>query len=113
MAVEDYIEVYRILISIAFVISAFNWIGYTVLAPWYKSVLGRIIWTKFLANMLILLVPFLQIMGSEIPYRREFSIFAMALFIIAIALVGFGVYTTQLKGYIKKRLGKLKKEKVS
>lgn len=105
MAVNDFIEVYRVLIVIAFIVSAINFLGYTILAPWYRSVLGRIIWTKFLANMLILLVPFLQVMFSEVPFRREFSLFAMALFIVAITLVGYAIYTTQIKGYIKNRLG--------
>ena len=115
MAVKDYIEVYRVLIVIAFAISAINWLGYTVLAPWYKSLLGRIIWTKFLANALILFVPFTQVVGSQLPFRRELSIIAMGLFIVAITLVGVGVYVTQIRGYIKNKASqrKLQKEKVS
>lgn len=101
MAVNEYIEVYRVLIVIAFAVSAINWLGYTILAPWYKYTLGRIVWTKFLANMLVLLVPFLQVMGSKIPFRYEFSILAMILFIIAISAAGVGIYVTQIKGYLK------------
>ena len=103
MDVNQYIEIYRVMIVIAFGVSFINWLGYTILAPWSKSALGRIVWTKLFANVLILLVPFLQVMFSEVPYRREFSIFAMGLFILAIILVGYGIYTTQLRGYLKYR----------
>ena len=102
MAVEDYIEVYRILIVIAFLISAINLIGYTILAPWYKYALGRIVWLKFLANTLVLLVPFTLVTGSDLPFRRELSIVAMSVFIVAITTVGIGIYVTQIKGYIRK-----------
>ena len=115
MAVDEYIQVYRVLIVIAFIAASVNWLGYTILAPWYKYTLGRIVWTKFLANMLVLLVPFLQVIGSDIPFRREFSIFAMILFIVAITVVGVGIYVTQIKGYLtSKRMNrKVDKESAS
>lgn len=104
MDTETFFAVYKTLISLAFIVSALNWVGYTVLAPWYKSSWGRVIWTKFLANTLVLLVPFLQFNAVNVPFRREISIIAMLLFIVAIGIVGWYIYTRQLSGYLKYRL---------
>jgi hypothetical protein len=101
--VKEFVEVYKVLIVVAFIVSVINWLGYSILAPWYKSTLGRIIWTKFLANVLILLTPFLQVMFKDVPFRYEFSVFALCFFIISILIIAYGIYTTQIKGYLKYR----------
>lgn len=103
MDVETFVELYRPLIVIAFIVSLINWLGYTILARWYRTPMGRIVWTKFLANVLILFTPFMQVMFSGFPFRYEFSIGSLAFFIFAITIVGVGIYKTQLKGYIKDR----------
>ena len=106
MDTNQFIELYRPLIVVAFIVSVINWLGYTILAPWYKSVIGRIVWTKFLANVLILFTPFMQVMFSGLPFRYEFSLFSMAFFIVAIVLVGIGIYKTQIKGYLSHKKAK-------
>jgi hypothetical protein len=110
--VNEFIAIYRPLIVIAFIVAFLNWLGYTVLAPWYKSATGRIIWTKFLANVLVLLTPFLQVLFSKVPFRYEFSLSAMGFFIVAISVTGVAIYKTQIKGYLDKRKDKrqLKKQ---
>jgi|SRR5215217_6602058 len=103
MDVNEFVTVYKTLIQIAFWVSLVNFVGYSVLAPWWRTWLGRIIWTKFLANCLILLTPFMSVTGNGMPFRYEYSIFAMGLFIVAIVAVGYGIYTTQIRGYITYR----------
>lgn len=103
MDINQFVELYRPLIVIAFIISVVNWIGYSILAPWWRTALGRIVWTKFLANCLILFTPFMQVMYSEVSWRYEFSLASMFFFIIAISLVGYGIYTTQISGYLTYR----------
>lgn len=103
MDVNTFIEIYRPLIVIAFIVSFINWVGYSVLAPWYKSPMGRIVWTKFFANVLILFTPFMQVMFSEVSFRYEFSLFAIVVFIFAVTLAGVGIYATQIKGYLKNK----------
>lgn len=103
MDAETFVELYRPLIVIAFIVSLINWLGYTILARWYRTPMGRIVWTKFLANVLILFPAFSQVMFSGMPFRREYSIGALTFFVIAIVIVAVGIYKTQLKGYIKDR----------
>jgi len=103
MDAKEFIEIYKTLILIAFGISVVNWIGYSVLAPWWRTWLGRIIWTKFLANCLLLFTPFAQIVWKDSSFRYEFSLFAMGLFILSITTVAYGIYTTQIRGYITYR----------
>ena len=103
MDVETFIALYRPLIVIAFIVSLINWLGYTVLAPWSKSTIGKIMWTLLLSILLILATPFMQVMVSTVPYRFEYSISAMSFFIIAMGVVGVAIYTTQIKGYLRKR----------
>lgn len=112
MDINTFIEIYRPLIVVAFIIAFTNWAGYTILAPWNKSVLGWIIWTKFLANVLILFTPFMQVMFSQVPFRYESSIFALCFFIVSILSVGIAIYVTQIKGYLKKQKEKRERKKV-
>lgn len=106
MDTKTFADWYQVLICLAFVISALNWLGYTILARWYKSAWGRLIWAKFLANMLVLSVPFMSIVLRDFPGRRLLMLLTMGLFIVVISFVGFYIYTTQIQGYIKKRLTK-------
>ena len=101
MDVSTFVEIYRPLIVIAFVISLINWLGYSFLAPWYKTPMGRIVWTKFLANVLILFTPFAQFLFSTVPFRYEYSLFAIVFFIITIIIVGVAIYRSQIRGYLK------------
>ena len=108
MDVNTFIEIYRPLIVLAFSVSFINWLGYTILAPWYRTPMGRIVWTKFLANVLVLFTPFVQVLFSKAPFRYEFSIGSLAFFTIAISIVGVAIYKTQISGYLKyKRQKKL------
>lgn len=113
MDVNTFLEFYRPLIITAFIVSLINWLGYTVLAPWYKSAMGRIVWTKFLANVLILFTPFMQVMFRDVPWRYEFSIGALTFFVIAITIVGVGIYKTQIRGYLfNKKKNRQERQKV-
>lgn len=112
MDTETYIAAYRVIIPTGFVLAAINWLGYTILAPWSKSLLGRLFWAKLLANMLVLLVPTLQIFVSELPYRRELSIATMVLFILALNFIGYGIYRTQIEPYLKFKRETKGKDKV-
>lgn len=111
MDVETFVEIYKVLIIIAFSVSSLNWIGYTILAPWYRSKMGWIIWLLFLSIVLILFTPFLQVVYRTVPFRYEASLVAMTIFVMAISVVSYGIYTTQVKGYLiyRNQLRKSKK----
>ena len=113
MDTNQFVELYRPLVVTAFAISLINWVGYSILAPWWRTWLGRIVWTKFLANCLILYT-FMLVLYRGVPWRYEIAIVAMYFFIAAITLVGYGIYTTQISGYLTyKRQLRLQKKQMS
>ena len=114
MDIETFLTIYKPLIVVAFIVSFINWTGYSLLAPWYRSAWGKVIWTKFLANVLVLSVPFMQVMFNDIPFRREASIVTLTVFIVAISIVAWYIWTRQGKSFLeykrKQRLAKKVKE---
>lgn len=108
---DSFIQIYTFLICMAFAISVINWVGYSILAPWWKTALGRVMWTKFLSIVLILGVPFMQVMFNNLPFRYELSVGTMIFFIVALILVGYGIYVTQIKGYLTYKKAKRRAQK--
>jgi hypothetical protein len=99
---ETYRTVYFVLIQSAFCIAFLTWLGYTILAPWNKYTIGRLMWLLLLSITLVLFVPFLQAtFGNIMPFRREVSVVAMVLFNLSLLFCGYGIYTKQIKGYLK------------
>lgn len=112
MDTDTYLTIYRPMIVIAFIVSTTAFLGYAILAPWARSAIGRLICALLFTLSLVLLVPFLQITLGDLPFRREFSVGAMGLYIIVMVAVSYGIYVTQIRGYLIYRNALRKSNKV-
>lgn len=113
MKTETYIDIYMVLIQSAFWLAAITWVGYTILAPWTKYSMGKLMWLMLLTITLVLLVPTMRAAIGNFPFRYELAIFFMGLFNVTLIILAYGVYTKQIKGYLKSKahLKRLRKER--
>jgi hypothetical protein len=107
MGTDVFLVVYRGLVFAGFTISLIAWLGYTVLTPWYKYILGRIVWALLFSITLVLSVSVAFSILGNFNYRREFAVGAFFLFDVVLLVVAYGIYTKQIRGYLKKRVGQL------
>lgn len=78
--------------------------------------MGRLVWALFLAITLVLSVSIVRLLIGDFPFRMELALGTFALFNLVVTLCGYGIYRTQIKGYLKikaqeKKLKKALKEK--
>lgn len=65
--------------------------------------MGWVVWALFLAISLVLSVSIIRLYFGDFPFRREVTLSTFILFDVVLTACGYGIYTTQIKGYIKKK----------
>lgn len=103
MKTETYIAIYSVLVQSAFWLSLATWVGYTTLAPWTKYSMGKLMWLMLFTITLVLSVPVMYVLIGGFPLRYELSIIFMGLFNVTMVILAYGVYTKQIKGYLKSK----------
>lgn len=77
------------------------WLGYSVLAPWYKYSAGRYIWGLLTALTVLLGITISRFILPSMEYRMVLILGGLALFDIAILGMGVGIYKAQVLRYYK------------
>lgn len=100
---ETLTAVYTVVIVIDFVMTASILIGYTVLAPWHKYAVGRQIAGLLFSLTLLFGVSVVRLFFRGLPFLGEIMLGMVILLTVAIGFLGYGIYSVQIKKYLKKR----------
>lgn len=111
MDVNTFAFVSRVLVIIGWSVTFVVWLGYTAVAPWYKYSAGRYIWGLLFAILATLSTTMLRFIFPGLPYRMELILGTLALFDLAMILMGVGIYKAQILRYHKAKFVQQEREK--
>lgn len=110
MDTRELLQFYIVLIQIGFVATFVVTCFYGFIAPWWREPTGRYIFSLLAALSLTLATSVVRIYFREWPYSILFGIIFFSFYIVAVIVMGVGIYNAQIKRYLKIRLDKATKE---
>lgn len=97
-------------VIIGFIITAIVTVFYGLVAPWYKQSAGRYIFGLLASLTLVLSNTVLRIFFPFIDNSRVLGAVLFGVYIIAIGLIGIGIYNAQVLRHDRKKFIKNEKD---
>lgn len=101
MSNEEYRFAAQLLIVVGWSITTVVWLGYSVIAPWYKISAGRYIWGLLTALFGLFSVFLAIIILDDFDFRREFILVSLLGYCFGVLGIGIGIYRAQIVRYYK------------
>lgn len=101
MEIKELQGFYIVLIQIGFVITFIVALFYGVITPWYKTLEGMYIFSLLAALSLTLGTTVIRIYFREWPYSLLLGIIFFSFYIVAVIVMGVGIYNTTIKRYLR------------